>query len=102
MSNAALFVEAVDTAVRLGWAFLGWLIFLSTVAAILLLAAIATSAWAVDAAWEWLRGRLWGAHGPDEETEPDEAPEPPQRRTERRVPKWAHTQPIEHEWDEAA
>lgn len=94
MSTAALFVEAVDTAVRLGWAFLGWLIFLSTVAAILLLAAIATSAWAVDAAWEWLRGRWRRRKGGEAAREPDEAPEAPGRRTARRAPSWADTQPI--------
>ena len=47
MSTAHLFVEAVDTAVRLGWALAGWVIFGATVAAILLLAAIATGAWGV-------------------------------------------------------
>lgn len=100
--TAALFVEAVDTALALADTVWQWLIVLSTVAAILLLAACAGCAWAVDAAWEWLYGLWRRSRGSREESEPDETPGPPQRRTARRVPKWAHTQPIEHEWDEAA
>lgn len=95
LSTAALFVEAVDTAVRLGWAFLGWLIFLSTVAAILLLTATATSAWAVDATWEWLRGRWRRRRGFEAAREPDEPPRAPRARTAPRRPKWANTQPID-------
>ena len=91
MSTAALFVEAVDTALALADTVWQWLIVLATVAAILLLAAIATSAWAVDAAWEWLHGRLWGAGGPDEETEPGEAPEGPHAHSAPRVPSWVNT-----------
>ena len=102
MSTAAVFVEAVDTALALADTVWQWLIVLSTVAAILLLAVCACCAWAVDAAWEWLHGRLRGAHGPDEETEPDEPPDAPSARSAPRRPKWASTQPIEHEWDEAA
>lgn len=49
MSNARLFVEAVDTAITLGYALIGWLIFGATVAAILLLAAIATGAYGMRA-----------------------------------------------------
>lgn len=54
--TAALFVEAADTAVRLGWALAGWLVFGATVAAILLLAAIATGAWGVRGVWRAVRG----------------------------------------------
>jgi hypothetical protein len=61
VSNAHLFVEAVDTAIVLAQAVIGWLIFLATVAAVLILAAIAT---AVRAVWRaaggpsWRRGRM--------------------------------------------
>lgn len=94
--TAALFVEAVDTALALADTVWQWLVVLSTVAAILLLAVCAGCAWAVDAAWEWLSGPWRAADGPDEETEPDEAPEAPDGRTGRRVPSWAHEQPVDY------
>lgn len=59
MSNAHLLVEAVDTAIRLGWALLGWIIFLATVASILTLAAIATGATVVRGAWRHTTGPSW-------------------------------------------
>ncbi|MFC8515519.1 hypothetical protein [Streptomyces sp. NPDC057257] len=92
MSNAHLLVEAVDTAVTLSRAVIGWLIFLATAAAILSLAAIATGATAVRAVWRraaepsWARGRLRAQlHGrarirrPSERTRPldDEQPTRP-------------------------
>lgn len=95
--TAAVFVEAVDTALALADTVWQWLIVLSTVAAILLLAVCATSAWAVDAAWEWLRGRLRGVERSEAAREPDEAPESPRARSAPRRPKWANTQPIEHD-----
>lgn len=64
MSTADLFVEAIDTAITLGWSLLGWIIFLAAVASILTLAAIATGAYGVRAVWRcatgpsWARGRL--------------------------------------------
>jgi len=96
MSTAALFVEAVDTLITLMHAAFGWLIFLAVTASMLALAAIACGAWAVDLAWGWLYRRVRGA-----DTEAIPEPEP-QRRVRRRVPSWAHTQPLDHEWDEAA
>lgn len=94
MTAAALFVEAVDTALALADTVWQWLIVLSTVAAILLLAACAGCAWAVDAAREWLYGRWRRRKGGEAAREPDEAPEAPGRRTARRAPSWADTQPI--------
>lgn len=91
MTAAALFVEAVDTALALADTVWQWLIVLSTVAAILLLAVCACCAWAVDAAWEWLHGPWRAADGPDEETEPDEAPESPHAHSAPRVPSWVNT-----------
>ena len=66
MSNAQLFLEAVDTMLTLGRALIGWLIFLATVATILVLAAIATGAWGVNvlrrraATPSWARSRRIG------------------------------------------
>ena len=69
MSTARLFVEAVDTAYRLGWALAGWLLFLSTVAAILVLAAVATGAWGVRAARSHLRAPV-SAEQPADDSSP--------------------------------
>lgn len=94
MSTADLFVEAVDAAIRLGWALAGWLVFLATVAAILLLAAIATGAWAVDTVLDRLCGRREASDAPEAEPEPDDGPKPPHGR---RRPTWAHEQPTTYE-----
>lgn len=59
MSNADLFVEAIDTAVRLGWALAGWLIFLAAVGSILVLSAIATGAYGARAVWRVTAGPSW-------------------------------------------
>jgi hypothetical protein len=59
VSNAHLLVEAIDTAIRLGWALLGWIIFLATVAAILTLAALATGATVVRGVWRHTAGPSW-------------------------------------------
>jgi hypothetical protein len=59
VSNAQLFMEAADTAIRLGWALLGWLVFFATVASILTLAAIATGATVVRGAWRRTAGPSW-------------------------------------------
>lgn len=59
MSNAELFIEAVDTAIQLGYALAGWVIFFATVASILVLAAIATGAWTVRLVWRTATGPAW-------------------------------------------
>lgn len=59
MSNAELFIEAVDTAIQLGYALAGWVIFFAAVASILVLAAIATGAWTVRLAWRAAGGPSW-------------------------------------------
>ena len=97
MSTAALFVEAVDTLITLIRAAFGWLIFLAVTASMLALAAIACGAWAVDLAWGWLYRLARGRDAAEATPEPE-----PQRRARRRVPSWANTQPLDHEWDEAA
>lgn len=102
MSNARLFVEAVDTAITLGRWFVGWLIVGAVVAAILTLAAIATTAWAVDAVLDRLRGRQEGVDAPETEPEPDDSPKPSSGRTGRQTPAWAHTDHYDHEIKEAA
>lgn len=100
MSNAALFVEAVDTLITLIQAAVGWLIFLAVTGAILALAAVACGAWAVDTAWGRLWGRVRGSDGVEAPSEPEQPPRPPDGRTGRRTPSWAHTQPLDY--DEAA
>lgn len=59
MSTPDLFVEAIDTAVRLGWALFGWLIFLAIVGTILVLSAIATGAYGARAVWRATTGPSW-------------------------------------------
>jgi hypothetical protein len=59
VSNADLFVEALDTAIRIGWALAGWVIFFGVVASILALAAIATGATAIRATWRRTAGPTW-------------------------------------------
>jgi hypothetical protein len=94
VSNADLFVEAVDTAITLGRWFVGWLIVGAVMASILTLAAIATSAWAVDVVLDRLYGRRRGVDAPETEPEPDDTPEPPRGR---RRPTWADEQPTTYE-----
>ncbi|MFF7452141.1 MULTISPECIES: hypothetical protein [unclassified Streptomyces] len=59
MSNADLLTEALDTAIHLGWALAGWVIFLGVVTSILILAAIATGTWAVRLAWRHTAAPTW-------------------------------------------
>lgn len=65
VSNAHLFGEAVDTAIVLAKAFIGWLIFLAVVATMLVLAAIATGAWAVDVVRRRRPRPSWARRGRD-------------------------------------
>jgi hypothetical protein len=111
VSTAHLFVEAVDTAIVLARAVVGWLIFLATVAAVLILAAIATGATAVRAVWravraQWRRARGCTPAGAPHTASGDsrtagDAPSPPRGRTRPR-PSWADKQTHDNEWDEAA
>ncbi|NUS58799.1 MAG: hypothetical protein HOV66_28690 [Streptomycetaceae bacterium] len=59
MSNADLFIEAIDTAIHLGYALAGWMIFFAVVGAILVLAAIATGTYGMRAAWRHTAGPSW-------------------------------------------
>lgn len=54
-----MIAEAVDTAITLGWALLGWIIFLATIGSILVLAAIATGTWTIRYAWRHTAGPTW-------------------------------------------
>lgn len=107
--SAVVMAELVDTVLTVAWALAGWVVFLATVAAILVTAAAATGAWAARGTWRWLQARLprrepWrglGApQGPSRGSrDAGDAPEPARARTElpRRTPAWACTQPINHE-----
>lgn len=111
MSTAHLFVEAVDTAIVLAKAVIGWLIFLAVVGSILILAAIATGATAVRAVWRavrarWRRGRgcapAGAPHTASGDSRDAEAPSSPSRGRTRLRPSWADKQTHDNEWDEAA
>jgi hypothetical protein len=101
VSTASLFVEAVDTLCTLLRAATVWVILCSIAAALglytIAVAVVATirGLWRAGCwAWRtaarrttrpsWARGRLAA------------------RRYARTRPHWAHTQPLDHEWDEAA
>ena len=101
MSTAALFFEAVDTAIALGHAFVGWLIFFAVVFTILVLAVIATGAWAVDAVRGRQGGRRRTAHAPEAPRGPREAHNAPQSPS-RSVPSWARTDHHDDQFEEAA
>jgi hypothetical protein len=94
VSTARLFVEAVDTAYRLGWALAGWLLFFATVAAILILAAIATGAWGVRAVSQGTAAALAAVERSSAPEAPSTPPGAPETRTSRPGPSWART---EHE-----
>lgn len=89
-----MIAEAIDTALTVGYALVGWVIFFATVAAILALAAIATGAWGVRAVWRravgpsWKRGRIRARIYVARR----------RRRTSRPTrPLWSHTQPLDYE-----
>ena len=85
-----MIAEAIDTALTVGYALAGWVIFFATVASILALAAIATGAWGVRALWRrtagpsWARGRL-------------RARIYVVRRRRPTRPLWSHSQPLDYE-----
>ncbi|MGW0837497.1 hypothetical protein [Streptomyces prunicolor] len=94
MTTAALFVEAVDTALALWHAVVGWMICLAAIGSILVIAAVACGVWG----WTGVTGAQDGAEDGAEVSggapEPDEAPEPAQRRTR---PSWACEQPTTYD-----
>lgn len=89
--------ELVDTVRTVAWALAGWIVFLATVAAILVAAAAATGAWAVRGAWRWLSARLAASDASRAVPEGREPQKPSRARTRRPVPSWACTQPINYE-----
>lgn len=98
MSNADLLAEAVDTAVRLFYAGAAWLL-LTALAATLALHTVLAIVWSVCRwAWNllrrrhngpsWARGRLRARHIAHARA----------RRSQSRTrPRWANTQPIDHD-----
>ncbi|KOG21779.1 hypothetical protein [Streptomyces viridochromogenes] len=94
MSTAELLVEAIHTFNAVADAFVQWLIFLATVAAVLALAVIACGAWGVRALWRraagpsWRRGhvraRIYAARRL-------------RRSNGRTRPHWVHSQPLDYE-----
>jgi len=104
--TADLFVEAVGTAYRLFYAGAAWLL-LTAAAATLALYAVIAILWSI-VRWVWKTARRrrdgpsWALRRSDARKYARTRLRAPRARTAPRVPKWAHTQPIEHEWDEAA
>lgn len=91
MSTAHLFVEALDTAYRLGWALAGWLLFFATVAAILILAAVATGAWGVRAVSQGTAAALAALQRSSTSEAPPTPPMARETGTGRPGPSWART-----------
>lgn len=89
-----MIAEAIDTAITLGYALAGWVIFFATIAAILALAAIACGAWGVRALWRrtagpsWARGRIRARI---------HVARLRRRSTRRTRPLWSHSQPLDYE-----
>ena len=92
-----MIAEAVDTFHAVLWALAGWVIFAGVVAAILILAAAMTGAWAVRGARKRLSARLAAVQPARALPEGPRSQRPPSARTARRAPAWAHTQPADKE-----
>lgn len=92
-----MIAEAIDTVFTLGWALIVWIVLLAIVAG-LILYAVTVTVWAtVRGVWRSrasLCARLAAVqeqHAPQEPRDAHAASQP------RRVPSWAHTQPIDCE-----
>lgn len=96
-----MIAEAVDTAITLGWALAAWIVLVSLAAALALHTVIAVVWWAGRTTWRALRGPRRGLQAPRSPSRDSSAagtPErPPQSRSRRPVPSWAHTQPYTYE-----
>lgn len=105
MSTAELFVEALDTVGVLLRAGATWFVLVAVAASLALFAVLAVVGTVVRWAWTAVRGVLgWRQEGVEAAggtPEPDETPEPPQRRPR---PSWACEQPTTYddEFEEAA
>lgn len=108
--NARLFVEAVDTAVRLFYAGAAWVVLTAAVATLALYAVAAVVWWVLCGLWRSARA-VWArvrSRVPVSRPESPSrlpcavrgAPEPSTARTERPAPSWARTEP--HRYDNAA
>ena len=102
MSRADLLVEAVHAAIRLGWALAVWIGLCSLAASAAVYAVVVIVVGACRWAWRaarrgaggpsWRRGRLRARIHTRRRL----------RRPSKRTAPWVHTQPLHHEWDEAA
>lgn len=97
MNNAELIIDAIDTATTLMDAFVQWLIVLAVTGSILVIAAVACGAWGIRAVMEALNARERDGQPGQAPREPCNPPGSPQRRTGRRTPTWAHSQPLDYE-----
>lgn len=104
MSTAALFVEALETLHRLGWALVVWIVLTGATITLALYSAAAMT-WAVcRAVWKAARWRPGGPSWRRGRRKAREYTRTPARRSQTRTrPRWAHTQPVDdHEFEEAA
>lgn len=98
MSTAALFVQALETLHRLGWALVVWIV-LTAATITLALYAAAVMTWAVcRAVWKAFRWRPGGPSWRRGRREAREYARTHARRPHGRTrPRWAHSQPIDHD-----
>ncbi|MEW2420474.1 hypothetical protein AB0911_08010 [Streptomyces nigra] len=89
-----MIAEAFDTFRTIALALAGWIIFGATVAATLLLAALATGAYGVRAVWRRTAGPSW-QRGPIRARV--YAARRTRRSTARTRPLWSHSQPLDYE-----
>lgn len=95
-----MIAEAIDTVWKLGWALLVWIILLAVAAGLIVYAVAVTAtamgrcaARAASVACERLSARL----RPEQRPGVSQSAETPKRRSQRRVPAWAHTEPYDYE-----
>ena len=99
MTRADLLVEAVDTVLRLGWALAAWIGLCSLAASAAVYAVVVIVVGACR--WAWRAARR-GAGGPSWRYGRRHARSYARTRARRPRPPRVHTQPLHHEWDEAA
>lgn len=98
-----MIADAIDTLYTLGWAALAWIVIVGVFGTITVYAIATAAWWVVHAVWKaarrrpggpsWRRGRLRARIFARARARR------PQRRTR---PRWAHSQPLDHDYEECA
>lgn len=90
-----MIAEAIDVALRIGWALFAWIAVFAFVGTVVLLSGLACGTWAVKRAWRALSGPCGASDAPEVAPDVHDAPEALSARTEPRAaphsPSWAHT-----------